>query len=111
MNNFKVKIMINGVDKRLVVRRKKSNIHDNVNTTDDILDDLGLEKVSYKELVQKYQKIKETTEDECSICKANYKKGEYKRKLNCNHEFHKKCIDKWLKNRLDCPLCRTELIN
>ena len=46
----------------------------------------------------------------CSICFDNYKSGEYKRHLHkCNHVFHKKCIDKWLKTtaNMECPVCRT----
>lgn len=61
----------------------------------------------------KYQKIKEFDEiidDTCSICFDTYKINQYKRKLNnCNHTFHKKCIDKWFKKNIDnmtCPICR-----
>ncbi|VVU95090.1 Ring finger domain [seawater metagenome] len=45
----------------------------------------------------------------CSICCQNFKEGEYKRNLPlCNHVFHKKCIDKWLKNKKECPICRCD---
>ena len=50
---------------------------------------------------------------ECYICYQIILKNEYIRKLKCNHEFHKKCIDKWLftqfrqyKNEFTCPICR-----
>ncbi len=46
----------------------------------------------------------------CTICFDNYKCGEYKRELHkCNHVFHKKCIDRWLKTtpNMECPVCRT----
>jgi E3 ubiquitin-protein ligase RHA2 len=52
---------------------------------------------------------------ECSICCENVKNTEYIRELNCNHTFHKKCIDKWLlcsmKEYEDvrCPICRTNI--
>ena len=26
------------------------------------------------------------------------------------HEFHKKCVDTWLKDKLTCPLCKYDLI-
>ena len=46
---------------------------------------------------------------ECPICLEKYKIGEYKRKLHfCNHIFHKKCIDKWLINNINCPICRKD---
>ena len=49
--------------------------------------------------------------DECLICMDNYKVGEFVRNLsNCNHCYHKKCIDKWLKKNGSCPICRNWLI-
>lgn len=55
---------------------------------------------SYKKI-----SIKDTTET-CPICLENFKEGLYKRSLNCNHTFHKKCIDKWLFKEESCPICR-----
>lgn len=47
----------------------------------------------------------------CFICMDNYKCNEYKRILpSCKHYFHKKCIDKWLKQKASCPICRDELL-
>ena len=46
----------------------------------------------------------------CNICCEDYIVGQYKRTLpNCNHVFHKKCVDKWLKSKSNCPICRNEL--
>jgi hypothetical protein len=46
----------------------------------------------------------------CNICCEDYITGQYKRTLpNCNHIFHKKCVDKWLKSKSNCPICRNEL--
>ena len=51
-------------------------------------------------------------EESCLICYDKYKTGEYKRILpKCNHFFHKKCVDKWLKKNSTCPICRDELLN
>ena len=62
----------------------------------------------------KYKKIKESDpliENVCSICLENFKKGECYKKLVCNHVFHKKCIDPWLKkDHSDCPYCRTKVL-
>ena len=50
---------------------------------------------------------------ECCICCEDIKQTQYIRELNCNHRFHKKCIDKWLissmkcKEHVNCPVCRT----
>ena len=48
----------------------------------------------------------------CLICMDNYNCGQFKRLLpNCKHCFHKKCIDKWLKKKASCPICRDNLKN
>lgn len=46
---------------------------------------------------------------ECTVCLNDFKEKELVRKLDCQHEFHKKCIDKWLlQGNMCCPLCRKE---
>jgi hypothetical protein len=64
----------------------------------------------------RYQKFNETTlkkfsEDICSICHGEFALGEYYRTLPiCNHSFHKRCVDRWLRRdseAMRCPLCRT----
>jgi hypothetical protein len=46
----------------------------------------------------------------CNICCEDYITGQYKRTLpSCTHVFHKKCVDKWLKTKSNCPICRNEL--
>lgn len=47
-----------------------------------------------------------TNHDTCIVCMENYHVGEFKRELPCHHIFHKKCIDKWFVEKLDCPLCK-----
>jgi hypothetical protein len=47
----------------------------------------------------------------CFICMEKYKLSEYQRELpNCKHYYHKRCIDKWLKKKATCPVCRNELL-
>lgn len=49
--------------------------------------------------------------EECIICTEKYKHKQYKRFLTCcNHIFHKKCIDKWLKKNSSCPNCRHDFL-
>ncbi len=61
-----------------------------------------------------YKKVKERdslTEVQCPICIENFSLGEYHKTLNCQHVFHKKCIDRWFKrDHSDCPMCRTKII-
>ncbi|KAJ0704796.1 putative transcription factor C2H2 family [Helianthus annuus] len=43
----------------------------------------------------------------CSICLADYKPEDVVRLLpDCDHLFHCKCIDTWLKVHPTCPVCR-----
>lgn len=49
---------------------------------------------------------------DCSICQEeNNFDVNIVRKLNCNHEFHIYCIDKWLSKETTCPICRKNLSN
>jgi hypothetical protein len=52
--------------------------------------------------------IKEMKEEveKCTICFGRMRKKRKIIKLDCNHKFHQKCIDKWLSMNPKCPLCR-----
>jgi hypothetical protein len=62
--------------------------------------------------IGKYKKVKEIdSEVICPICLDSLQLGEYKRILECNHCFHKKCIDKWFKkDHSECPMCRKVIL-
>lgn len=46
---------------------------------------------------------------ECSICLGDFIPKQSIRKLKCDHEFHKSCVDKWLLSGSGCcPICRVE---
>ncbi|KAL9462308.1 hypothetical protein AB3S75_000337 [Citrus x aurantiifolia] len=48
---------------------------------------------------------------ECVICLSEFASGELVRLLpKCNHGFHVRCIDKWLRLHSSCPKCRHCLI-
>ena len=66
-----------------------------------------------KTQLPKYKRVKEIdTDNNCCICLDQYNTNTYKRTLDCNHHFHKKCIDKWFRSCTDddisCPMCRTK---
>lgn len=45
---------------------------------------------------------------DCAVCLENFKVGDKCRLLpNCNHSFHKHCVDSWLLKTPFCPICRT----
>ena len=57
-----------------------------------------------------YECNEENNEKDCNICIECFNKGNSIVKLNCNHEFHKDCIKKWLcDNSTKCPVCRVEV--
>jgi hypothetical protein len=45
----------------------------------------------------------------CSIC-LNDKTDNIIRKLVCNHFFHIDCIEMWLSDNNNCPMCRYTLL-
>eukprot|EP00434_Breviolum_minutum_P020546 symbB.v1.2.018118.t1/scaffold1432.1/size120878/22 len=44
-------------------------------------------------------------EEPCSICLSGFGEGVHMRRLPCGHQFHRQCIDKWLRRNKRCPLC------
>ncbi|KAL1563156.1 RING-type E3 ubiquitin transferase [Salvia divinorum] len=47
---------------------------------------------------------------ECAVCLNEFQQGEKLREIpNCSHVFHIDCIDIWLQNNANCPLCRTSI--
>lgn len=47
--------------------------------------------------------------DECSICLVDFQNEDDVALLNCNHLFHKACIDEWCARKPDCPNCREKI--
>jgi hypothetical protein len=45
---------------------------------------------------------------ECIICFEEFKPGQSVIELKCNerHFFHSPCLERWLKQKLECPLCK-----
>lgn len=48
--------------------------------------------------------------DECIICLEEYGDNPI-RTLKCSHSFHKKCIDKWILQKNECPICSYSPLN
>lgn len=46
---------------------------------------------------------------ECAMCLEEYTQGEEVVKLDCDHQFHEKCLSPWLRKSPLCPLCRHDL--
>ncbi|KAL2336675.1 hypothetical protein Fmac_011121 [Flemingia macrophylla] len=47
---------------------------------------------------------------ECPVCLSAFADGEEVRQLSaCKHSFHASCIDMWLSNHSNCPICRATI--
>nr|POE96297.1 receptor likey region, transmembrane domain- and ring domain-containing protein 2 [Quercus suber] len=58
----------------------------------------------------KLQKHQNEEAAQCYICLVEYEEGDSLRILPCHHEFHRTCVDKWLKEiHRVCPLCRGDI--
>jgi hypothetical protein len=50
----------------------------------------------------------------CPICLSGLfvcgpsKPRRYLKRLQCGHVFHPKCINRWLRKCIQCPMCRAE---
>ncbi|XP_038883588.1 E3 ubiquitin-protein ligase RHA2B-like [Benincasa hispida] len=56
-------------------------------------------------------KLTSSIADQCAVCLSEFEEGEKVRKLQCNHTFHKDCLDNWLKLCFaTCPLCRSKVL-
>ncbi|XP_059442654.1 uncharacterized protein LOC132174919 isoform X1 [Corylus avellana] len=61
-------------------------------------------------LYTKLQKHQNEEAAQCYICLVEYEEGDSLRILPCHHEFHRTCVDKWLKEiHRVCPLCRGDI--
>tara|TARA_B110000902_G_scaffold261494_2_gene336379 strand:+ start:49 stop:405 length:357 start_codon:yes stop_codon:yes gene_type:complete len=69
-------------------------------------------KESYR-LNKKIKKINgsdlENLINECSICLEEYKINEKIMILDCDHIYHKECINLWLNENHNCPICRENI--
>ena len=46
----------------------------------------------------------------CSVCLEAYRVGDEVRTIPCFHTFHVGCIDPWLSERAECPVCKHSAI-
>jgi hypothetical protein len=48
---------------------------------------------------------------ECQICRARFRCGDWLRTLPCMHMFHRDCSDNWLQINAVCPVCQHPCID
>jgi hypothetical protein len=47
--------------------------------------------------------------ESCSVCLEDFKRGDTLRKLQCGHRFHVMCVDQWLSQSGQCPVCKHQV--
>lgn len=53
----------------------------------------------------------EEINDSCVICQDEYEDNDIIGSLNCGHEYHVKCLKKWLPVKNTCPICKSTALN
>lgn len=71
-----------------------------------------LKLIERKNPASRYKPGLKEQSKECSVCLSTFEEGEEIRKLKqCNHTFHKNCLDTWLQQDwATCPLCRRSVL-
>jgi hypothetical protein len=74
-----------------------------------IYDDIKYRKLNkIKTYLKNCKNNKKIPTDMCVICLDNLTSNE-SIAIECRHQFHKKCIELWMKKNSICPLCRNKL--
>lgn len=60
-------------------------------------------------LVEYAPELSAGPETSCAVCLSEFEWGDMMRQLPCGHNFHRACIDKWLKRNKVCPLCLQDI--
>lgn len=50
---------------------------------------------------------RDNSEEECIICLGDFEVGDEIQPFpDCGHKYHPSCLLEWLKNKVNCPMCR-----
>lgn len=79
--------------------------------TENTIDTLTFNDIlEHTEIDTKIYENEETPKDMCPICRDDINNYNIIRKIKkCNHIFHQKCLDNWLKDNVTCPNCRQDI--
>lgn len=93
--------------------RERENYEQLLDLAEKLADPDRLEKIDIEQFFSYRYKSIITTNDilsskqtACVICMSPFKNGQRIRVLPCQHEYHNKCIARWLKMNSSCPICR-----
>ncbi|KMZ74857.1 hypothetical protein ZOSMA_121G00310 [Zostera marina] len=70
--------------------------------------DVGLKEDALKTLPEFIYNSAASGKLECPVCLEDFEEEDIGRSLPvCEHSFHVKCVDMWLKSNSTCPVCRS----
>ena len=92
----------------LLINGLNRNVPQNHGFTDQEIENLP--QFAYEKIENLGEAKKNEDEEQCSICLMEFQNGEIIRTLPCIHNFHKDCINQWLKRQKYCPLCKGEIV-
>ena len=93
--------IINNIEQELIEFTLEQSLHQ-----DEALEEN--ENIEINEPLILYEKVK-GKDEECSICMDVFEDKDKLFKCKCNNMFHYACINKWIKSKEDCPICRTKI--
>lgn len=84
----------------------------------DLTESVGVENVGLSALhisqlptsIYRSGMLSNNNEENCVICQECFKFGKRMITLPCSHQYHSKCIIKWLKLKKNCPICQKEVV-
>ena len=54
--------------------------------------------------------LSDTSDSTCTVCQEPIEPDVPVRRINqCEHQFHKACIDRWFERSVFCPMCRLDI--
>lgn len=93
-------------------RSSFSDDHVTVDITSPNMPERGASTAAAPDSGVKFKKDTHSKEigNECTVCLSVFADGEEIRRLSaCQHAFHASCIETWLKDHPNCPICRADV--
>ncbi|CAD8141460.1 unnamed protein product [Paramecium octaurelia] len=88
------------------VNRILMNLQENKTTIDQTSDiNEFIPIIQYSAIFKKYPQILDFSQ--CAICLDTFNQEQQVRVTYCQHVFHSKCFDAWIKKNSSCPICRS----
>lgn len=81
-----------------------SYIINNENFTTNEQSTINIEPKKYSEIDNNLH-----SQNECPICLEEFKSDDVVYKLECNHNYHKSCLDTWFVRQNSCPMCKKNI--